>query len=120
MLNDQSVLQARLPSHMILSALKRQCDALGIGYFIRLKGDPDRGGIILIFQAEKNLYKLYERVTDFNSKVIWRLYSEKSYDGMTLMDMTSKLKARDPDLHLIDLECDISALILDAPLDQGI
>ena len=91
-----------LPIGMAVSAAQRLHTADGLGFYIRQKGDPDRGLMVLYFEDDEVLL-LQER--DFETdRLVWR---ETSLLKASSADQLSRIEARDPDAWIIEIDGDV-------------
>lgn len=88
-----------LPIGMAISAAQHLHTADGLGFYVRQKGDPDRGLVVLYFEdAEALLTQERDFSTD---RLHWRettLLKEQAFDHL------SRIAERDPDLWVVELD----------------
>lgn len=88
-----------LPIGMAINAAQRLHSADSLGFYVRQKGDPDRGLVILYFEdAETLLTQERDFETD---KLVWRETSLLRGDAY---DQLSRIAQRDPDAWIIELD----------------
>ena len=88
-----------LPIGMAINAAQRLHSADSLGFYVRQKGDPDRGLVILYFEdAEMLLTQERDFETD---KLVWRETSLLRGDAY---DQLSRIAQRDPDAWIIELD----------------
>lgn len=88
-----------LPIGMAINAAQRLHSADSLGFYVRQRGDPDRGLVILYFEdAETLLTQERDFKTD---KLMWR---ESSLLRGDAHDQLSRIALRDPDAWIIELD----------------
>ena len=88
-----------LPIGVAVSAAQRLHTAEGLGFYVRQKGDPERGLVVLYFEDSETLLT-QER--DFETdRLVWRHTNvHKSAAG----DQLSRIETRDPDAWIIEID----------------
>lgn len=88
-----------LPIGMAISAAQRLHTADSLGFYIRQKGDPDRGLLVLYFEDENTLLT-QER--DFDTdRLIWR---ESKMIRPDALEHLSRIQSNDPDAWIIEID----------------
>jgi hypothetical protein len=88
-----------LPIGMAISAAQRLHTADSLGFYVRQKGDPDRGLVILYFEDENTL--LTQERDYETDRLIWR---ETALLRPDAGDHLSRLAANDPDAWIIEID----------------
>lgn len=88
-----------LPIGMAINAAQRLHSAESLGFYVRQKGDPDRGLVILYFEdAETLLTQERDFETD---KLVWR---ESTLLRQDAFDQLTRIAVRDPDAWIVELD----------------
>ena len=88
-----------LPIGMAISAAQRLHTADSLGFYVRQKGDPDRGLVILYFEDENTL--LTQERDYETDRLIWRETALLRPDAGHHL---SRLAANDPDAWIIEID----------------
>lgn len=107
----------RLESHLVISAITRQCSAVGIGAYLRHKGDRERGQVFLLCGAPGSPLTLLERATAFTGDIVWRQRGPDLADDRAASEAIAKLLAFDSEINVLEVEAPLTALTLDAPIE---
>jgi len=91
-----------LPIGMAVGAAQRLHAAQGLGFYVRQKGDPDRGLVMLYFE-DSELLLTQERDFETN-RLTWR---ESILPKSQASDQLSRMSTRDPDAWIIEIDGDV-------------
>jgi len=95
---------ARLPSHLIVSALLRRVnDAGGMGV-VRARGDAQAGAILVIALEQGGNPCVYERGIDPSGKTALLRSGPADLDSGTIDAYWRRRRSRDPDLWVLELD----------------
>lgn len=98
------MIEPRLASAVLISAIKRMVEAEGDFATVLKKGDAVSGAILLIGQVRGADPKLYERYPSLDGQTAWKMTDLKEYTGVAVQDYWQKRLARDPDLWVFELD----------------
>jgi len=88
-----------LPISVAIGAAQRLHTADGLGFYVRQRGDADRGLVVLYFEDVETLL-LQERDFETN-RLKWR---EKPLPKDQAFDHLSSIASRDPDVWIVELD----------------
>jgi len=92
----------RLKTGFWVQALVRQCDLDGISVFVRRKGDPDAGAVLLIIDRLNGSQRILRQTRTLDGALAW---SEAGADALD--DIPAYIERQvsfDPDLWVVDIE----------------
>lgn len=98
-------MDARLPAHLEVSALRRQVEAAGGFATVLHKGERDAGTILVVCAHSDSPRALFERLPDpagerrWHPVVIENIEQNKEFDNYL-----ERRRAQDPDLWIIELD----------------
>ena len=98
------MIEPRLASGVLISAIKRILEAEGDFATVLKKGDAVSGAILLIGQVRGVDPKLYERYSALDGQSAWQTIDLKDSNGVAVQDYWKKRCARDPDLWVFELD----------------
>ena len=98
------MIEPRLASGVLISAIKRMVEAEGDFATVLKKGDAVSGAILLIGQIRGADPKLYERYSSLDGQTAWRMLDLNESSAATVQDYWKKRCARDPDLWVFELD----------------
>jgi hypothetical protein len=98
------LIEPRLASGVLISAIKRMVEAEGDFATVLKKGDAVSGAILLIGQVRGVDPKIYERYPSLDGQTAWQMTDLKEYTGVAVQDYWQKRCARDPDLWVFELD----------------
>ena len=98
------MIEPRLASGVLISAIKRMVEAEGDFATVLKKGDAVSGAILLIGQIRGANPKLYERYPSLDGQTAWQMINLKESGGDAVQDYWQKRCARDPDLWVFELD----------------
>lgn len=98
------MIEPRLASGVLISAIKRLVEAEGDFATVLKKGDAVSGAILLIGQVRGADPKLYERYPSMDGQTAWQIVDLKESGDPAVQDYWKKRCARDPDLWVLELD----------------
>lgn len=98
------MIEPRLASGVLISAIKRILEAEGDFATVLNKGDAVSGAILLIGQVRGADPKLYERYPSLDGQTAWQEIDLKESSGHAVQEYWQKRCARDPDLWVFELD----------------
>jgi hypothetical protein len=98
------LIEPRLASSVLISAIKRILEAEGDFATVLNKGDAVSGAILLIGQIRGADPKLYERYPSLDGQTAWQAIDLKESSGHAVQEYWQKRCARDPDLWVFELD----------------
>lgn len=98
------MIEPRLASGVLISAIKRMVEVEGDFATVLKKGDAVSGAILLIGQVRGADPKIYERYPSLDGQTAWQMTDLKEYTGVAVQDYWQKRCARDPDLWVFELD----------------
>ena len=98
------MIEPRLASGVLISAIKRMVEAEGDFATVLKKGDAVSGAILLIGQVRGANPQLYERYPSFDGQTSWQMVDLKEPGGIAVQEYWKKRCARDPDLWVFELD----------------
>jgi hypothetical protein len=98
------LIEPRLTSGVLISAIKRLVEAEGDFATVLKKGDAVSGAILLIGQVRGADPKLYERYPALDGQSVWQRLDLKESGGVAVQDYWKKRCAGDPDLWVLELD----------------
>ena len=97
--------EQRLASHMQIDALRRLAEGAGGFGMVLKKGDATAGQILAILLEKGDNPRLFGRQMADDFTYQWAEIDVKGRDGTgTIADYCAKMRARDPDLWIIELD----------------
>jgi hypothetical protein len=103
------LIEPRLASGVLISAIKRLVEAEGDFATVLKKGDAVSGAILLIGQVRGADPKLYERYPALDGQSVWQRLDLKESGEVAVQDYWKKRCAGDPDLWVFELDVASSA-----------
>lgn len=98
------MVEPRLKSSLLVSALLRQADAVGQPGVVVRKGDADAGAILLQLQGRAGV-AVYGQARDAEGNPGWvRLGGAEPLDAQALGELVARQLRRDSDLWVIEIE----------------
>jgi len=92
---------ARLPTHLVVSALLRRVNDAGGIAVVRARGDADAGAILVVLELED---RIVERGIGPDGNDALVPSGPKAGSGESLDDYWARRRARDPDLWVVALD----------------
>ena len=92
---------ARLPTHLLVSALLRRVNDAGGFAVVRARGDADSGGILVLLERED---RLVERMIDIDGHDALVPAGLAGGTAESPDDYWQRRRARDPDLWVVALD----------------
>lgn len=109
------MIEPRLASGVMISAIKRLAEAQGDFATVLNKGDATSGAILLIGQIRSENPRLYERYPAPEGEMRWQGIDFTTPSDASVHEYWKKRCARDPDLWVLELDV-VSAARLDGLL----
>ena len=109
------MIEPRLASGVMISAIKRLAEAQGDFATVLNKGDATSGAILLIGQIRGENPRLYERYPAPEGEMRWQGIDFTTPSDASVHEYWKKRCARDPDLWVLELDV-VSAARLDGLL----
>jgi hypothetical protein len=103
-------MDARLPPHLWITAIRKRCTAAGIMATVLRRGNREAGDILLVARGRDNLCHIYTRLSSGEG---WTLVSSAAGVPDQNISQTIEKKTKfDPDLWVLEIEsADLSALL---------
>jgi hypothetical protein len=98
------LIEPRLASGVMISAIKRLAEAQGDFATVLNKGDATSGAILLIGQIRGENPRLYERYPAPDGEMRWQGIDFTSPSDASVHEYWKKRCARDPDLWVLELD----------------
>ena len=98
------MIEPRLASGVLISAIKRMVEAEGDFATVLKKGDAVSGAIMLIGQVRGADPQLYERYPSLDGQSTWQRLDLKESSLVAVQEYWKKRCARDPDLWVFELD----------------
>lgn len=98
------MIEPRLASAVLISALRRTLEAEGDFATVLKKGDAVSGAILLIGRVRGADPKLYERYSSLDGQTAWQMIDLKESNGDAVQNYWQKRCVRDPDLWVFELD----------------
>lgn len=98
------MIEPRLASGVLISAIKRIVEVEGDFATILKKGDATSGALLLIGQVRGANPKLYERYAALDGQTAWQMIDLKESSVDAVQEYWQKRCARDPDLWVFELD----------------
>jgi len=98
------LIEPRLASAVLISAIKRMVESEGDFATVLKKGDAVSGAILLIGQVRGANPQLYERYPALDGQTAWQRVDLKESSGVTVQNYWEKRCARDPDVWVFELD----------------
>lgn len=98
------MIEPRLASGVLISAIKRIVEVEGDFATVLKKGDAVSGALLLIGQVRGANPKLYERYASLDGQTAWQMIDLKESSVDAVQEYWQKRCARDPDLWVFELD----------------
>lgn len=98
------MIEPRLASGVMISAIKRLAEGQGDFATVLKKGDETSGAILLIGQIRGKNSKLYERYPALEGEMRWQSIDFAGQSDTLVDEYWKKRTARDPDLWVLELD----------------
>lgn len=98
------MIEPRLASGVMISAIKRLAEAQGDFATVLQKGDATSGAILLIGQIRGENPQLYERYPALKGEMRWQSIDFATQSDASVQDYWKKRCSRDPDLWVLELD----------------
>ncbi|MBK6802907.1 DUF1491 family protein [Novosphingobium sp.] len=98
-------MDARLPAHLEVAALRRAVEAAGGFATVLRKGERDGGTILAVLAENGANARLFERMPSADGTRKWVLSrSQDTENPMEFHDYLTRRGERDPDLWIVELD----------------
>ena len=98
-------LEPRLATHMVVTALIRQCSATGDFATVLHKGDPVAGALLLVSRIKGRNPALFEQFSAANDTRNWRSVFDQDTDNeQKISDYLERRIAQDRDIWVLELD----------------
>lgn len=101
-----------LPSHLYVSAAQRQAGQAGAFFYVRHKGDADRGTFMVKLNSLNGQHKLYRQIWDGASRRFECVLEEEGGDAKIEAAIAREADF-DPDIWIVEIEDRESRLFFD-------
>lgn len=98
------MIEPRLASGVLISAIKRLTEAQGDFATVLKKGDPVSGAILLIGQVRGVDPIIYERYPSLDGQAIWQAINLSDKNDVNVKNYWTKRCTGDPDLWVLELD----------------
>ena len=98
------MIEPRLASGVMISAIKRLAEAQGDFATVLKKGDSVSGAILLIGQIRGANPLLFERYPSFDGRAGWQVLDFKGRNDSDVLGYWQKRCTHDPDLWVLELD----------------
>ncbi|WP_120716880.1 DUF1491 family protein [Tsuneonella amylolytica] len=98
-------MDARIPAHLEVTAIRRIAEAQGGFATVLAKGDPDAGAIGVVIIGRDEPMTLFERIPQADgNRIFVRTLLQQTDNTNLFSDRIAKRRANDPDLWLIEAD----------------
>ena len=109
--------EPRLKTRLVVQAILRRYDQEAIPAYIRRKGDPDAGTVLLKIAVSRDGAIILSQARDADGRAGWlRLGGEQPLSEQDAEAAIEKAIRRDPDLYVIEIEDARARILVDGPL----
>ena len=108
--------EARLKSYLVVQAIIRLYDLEAIPAYIRRKGDPDAGTILLKIGLSATQAFLLGQARDATGRAGWLRLGGGPIQESEAEAAIAKAIQRDPDIYVIEVEDGKGRILVDGPL----
>lgn len=106
--------EARLKTQILVQAILRRYDLESIPVYIRRKGDPDAGTILLKIAVSRDSAIILSQARDAEGRAGWlRLGGDAPLSEAEAEAALEKAIRRDPDLYVIEIEDGKGRILVD-------
>ncbi len=99
------MIEPRLASHILVSALIKQAEALGAFGAVLRKGDPTAGSIVLVRREKGHNPALFERFPKVDGTSPWvEIAMEDPEKEAKISEYLDRRSMRDPDIWILELD----------------
>lgn len=98
-------MDARLPAHLEIAALRRAAEAAGGFATVLRKGERDSGTVLVVLSESGGNQRLYERMPSLDGGRVWQLSMSQDTDNRNIFtDYLTRRGTQDPDLWIVELD----------------
>jgi hypothetical protein len=109
--------EPRLKARLVVQAILRRYDQEAIPAYIRRKGDPDAGTVLLKIATGRDSAIILSQARDADGRAGWlRLGGETGLSEQDAEAAIEKAIRRDPDLYVIEIEDGRGRILVEGPL----
>lgn len=109
--------EPRLKTRLLVQAILRRYDQEAIPAYIRRKGDPDAGTVLLKIAINRDSAIILTQVRDADGRAGWlRQGGEQGFADTEAEAAIEKAIRRDPDLYVIEVEDARARILVEGPL----
>jgi hypothetical protein len=108
----------RLASGLWVNALLRRLQAQGVFATVLAKGDAQAGSLTLVSRSRAGDYRIFTALSAEDGNRCW-MAAPRSIDADAMRAWQDRLRQRDPDGWLIEIESDSPEILIGEPLQQG-
>lgn len=109
--------EPRLKTRLLVQAILRRYDQEAIPAYIRRKGDPDAGTVLLKIAVSRDRAVILSQARDADGRAGWlRTGGEQALSDQEAEAAIEKAIRRDPDLYVIEIEDGRARILVDGPL----
>ncbi|WP_341915757.1 DUF1491 family protein [Ferrovibrio terrae] len=109
-------MEARLKSNLVVQAILRRYDLEAIPVYIRRKGDPDAGTVLLKIALGPQVATLLGQARDAQGRPGWLRLGGACISDADAESAIAKAITRDPDLYVIEVEDPKGRVLVDGPI----
>jgi hypothetical protein len=110
-------MEARLKSGIWVQALIRRCDRAAIGIAVVAHGDADAGAILLKLSGRGAGCTVLAQTHQADGAAVWMRATGPAPVAEADADAyIARQRGRDPDLWVIEIECERADALLDTPI----
>lgn len=108
------MIEPRLATHMLVSALRRQAEAHGGFVTVIRKGDPDAGSLVIIRREKGQNPAVFEPSPGLFGHRKWHKIDHQDIDlERYISDYCQRLASRDPDIWIVELDVPFAQRFID-------
>jgi hypothetical protein len=98
-------MDARLPAHVEVGAIRRLAESLGGFATVLARGEQDAGTIALVILCRGKPPALYERMPQLDgNRPFVRTHAQETEKPQDFLEILERRSARDPDLWLLEAD----------------
>lgn len=105
MMKSASVVNARLQTDIIVSAVIRECSRKSIPIYVLNKGEAESGTIIVKVVLGINKCILFNQMRDIDGNIVWmQVFEDESCTETEVDSYIKRAIDRDPDVWVVEVE----------------